>query len=288
MSDDAKLRTASGLSALWDGEPIKRVRALDGFTVLPGRRVAMHLMVQPEVAAIWFGDRLLVEQGLLSRILPTAPEAASGTRMWRDPSPESDEAMKRYGARLLEILERPLPFAPRNAQRVGAAYGCRYRSEARRLWIAFYNHVEERLVAGGELEPVRGLANKLPEHAARIAAVLTLVDKIDAGEVGPAEMEAGIALAQHYAVEAMRLFGASRVSGDLREAHQLLEWLRTGWREPRVSLPDIYQRGPNSIRDKARAHRAVTILVDHGWLVDAPAGEVGGTFRREVWRIVKG
>ena len=42
MADDAKLRTASGLSALWDGEPIKRVRALDGFTVLPGRRVAMH------------------------------------------------------------------------------------------------------------------------------------------------------------------------------------------------------------------------------------------------------
>ena len=37
---------------------------LDGFTVLPGRRVAMHLMAQPDVAAIWFGDRLLVEQGL--------------------------------------------------------------------------------------------------------------------------------------------------------------------------------------------------------------------------------
>src|SRR5215470_20343234 len=69
MADDAKLRTAAGLSALWDGAPIKRVRALDGFTVLPGRRVAMHLMTQPDVAAIWFGDRLLVEQGLMSRVL---------------------------------------------------------------------------------------------------------------------------------------------------------------------------------------------------------------------------
>ena len=53
MADDAKLRTASGLSALWDGEPIKRVRAQDGFTVLHGRRVAVHLMAQPDVAAIW-------------------------------------------------------------------------------------------------------------------------------------------------------------------------------------------------------------------------------------------
>jgi hypothetical protein len=42
MKDDAKLRTAAGLSAAWDGEPIKRVRVQDGTTVLPGRRVAIH------------------------------------------------------------------------------------------------------------------------------------------------------------------------------------------------------------------------------------------------------
>jgi Protein of unknown function (DUF3987) len=47
MSDDAKLRTAAGLSAAWDGEPIKRVRGGDGVTVLPGRRLAMHLMARP-------------------------------------------------------------------------------------------------------------------------------------------------------------------------------------------------------------------------------------------------
>ena len=101
-------------------------------------------------------------------------------------------------------------------------------------------------------------------------------------------MEAGIALPQHYAAEALRLFGASRVSGDLREAEQLRRWLLTSWREPVVSLPDIYQRGPNAIRDKTRARRAVNILSDHGSLVAAPAGVVDGTFRREVWRIVKG
>ena len=135
---------------------------------------------------------------------------------------------------------------------------------------------------------MRGLANKLPEHAARIAAVLTLLGDIEVGEVGGPEMEAGILLAQHYAAEAMRLFGASRVSGELREAQQLLTWLQTAWSEPRVSLPDIYQRGPNSIRDKASAHHAVSVLAEHGWLVAAPAGEVEGTFRREVWSVVEG
>ena len=135
---------------------------------------------------------------------------------------------------------------------------------------------------------MRGLANKLPEHAARIAAVLTLVGYIEAGEVGAAEMEAGIALAQHYAAEAMRLFGASCVSGRscVRRSNCCL-WLLTTLAEPLVSLPDIYRLGPNSIRDKAHAHRAVTILADHGWLIAARAGEVDGTLRREVWRIVE-
>ena len=90
--------------------------------------------------------------------LTTAPDAASGTRIWREPSPESDAAMKRYGARLLDILELPLPLevgtntlAPR-----ALPLSC----AARRLWIAFYNHVEERVAYGGEIEPVRGHAKK--------------------------------------------------------------------------------------------------------------------------------
>jgi hypothetical protein len=112
MTEEAKLRSAAGLSAVWDGEPIKRVRAVAGVTVLPGRRVAVHLMAQPDVAAIWISDRLLVDQGLMSRVLLTAPEPASGTRSWREPSPKGEEAICRYSNRLLDILERPAPLAP--------------------------------------------------------------------------------------------------------------------------------------------------------------------------------
>ena len=286
MHDDARLRTAAGLSAAWDGEPIKRVRALDGVTVLPGRRVAMHLMAQPAVAAIWMADPLLIEQGLMSRVLMTAPEPASGMRLWHEVSPESEAAMRRYGARLLEILERPLPLAP-GARNELAPRTLPLSDRARRMWIGFADHVEIRLGVGGELEPVRGLANKLPEHAARISAVLTLVRDIEAIEVDAIEIEAGIELAQHYAAEAMRLYGASRVSVVLREAQSLLAWLLTTWCEPVVSLPDIYQRGPTMIREAVHARRAVSILTEHGWLTPAGACEIGGTYRREVWRIVR-
>jgi hypothetical protein len=284
MSDDAKLRTAAGLSAAWDGEPIKRVRAQDGVKVLPGRRVVMHLMAQPDVASAWISDPLLIDQGLMSRVLISAPEPASGTRMWHDPSSDSDVAMRRYGARLLEILERPMPLAP-GARNELAPPTLPLTAAARGMWIDFHDHVEQRLGAGGELEPVRGLANKLPEHAGRIATVLTLVHNIEAGGVAAAEIEAGIEIAQHYAIEAMRLYGASRVSEELREAQRLLRWLHTSWREPAVSLPDVYRRGPSTIRDAGRARRAVKILDEHGWLIPIPGCVVDGTFRREVWRI---
>jgi hypothetical protein len=109
MSDEAKLRTVAGLSAVWDGEPLKRVRSGE-VTFLPGRRLSMHLMAQPDVASMMLNDPLLADQGILSRILPTAPESTSGHRPWHEPSGESELAMKRYGARLLDILELPLPL----------------------------------------------------------------------------------------------------------------------------------------------------------------------------------
>jgi hypothetical protein len=286
MGDEARLRTAAGLSAAWDGEPIRRVRAIEGVTVLPGRRVAMHLMAQPDVAASWMSDPVLIDQGIMSRVLATAPEPASGTRMWHDPSPASGAAMQRYGARLLDIIERPTPLVP-GARNELAPRTLLLSADARRQWIGFADHVEALLGAGGELEPIRGLANKLPEHAARIAAVLTLIRDIEAGEVVAAEIEAGIAIAQHYAAEALRLHGASRVTGELREAQRLLAWLHTAWCGPVVSLPDIYRLGPGSIRDVASARRAVAILVDHGWLAPASACEIAGTWRREVWRIIR-
>src|SRR5215211_1417560 len=112
MQKEAKLRTAAALSGLWDGEAIRRVRALDGATLLPGRRLSLHLMVQPDVANFLLCDRLLADQGLLSRLLVTAPASAAGTRAWKEAPAEADLAIRRYGARLLTLLEEPLPLAP--------------------------------------------------------------------------------------------------------------------------------------------------------------------------------
>ena len=266
-----KLRTAAGFSALWDGEPIRRVRAIDGVTVLPGRRVAMHLMAQPDVAALWLSDRLLADQGMMSRVLVTAPDLASGTRMWQEPSPESPRCFDpRLRCAVTRYPGKANAPSTGHTQRIGAANDPDVIAEARRLWIAFDDHVESAPSGWRRIRANTRLSQQTARTRSphRCGAVL-LAGDIEAGEVAAAEMEAGIRLAEHYAMEALRLHGAGRITSELREAQQLLVWLQS-WREPVISLPDIYRLGPNSIREAARARRATAILVDHRWIVSAP------------------
>jgi len=285
MKDDARLRSAAGLSGLWDGTPLRRVRAGDGAIILPGRRVSLHLMAQPEAAATLFHDPVLKDQGLLGRILPTAPDAASGTRLWRDPPASADAATRRYGARLLSALEAPMPMAEGTRNQL-APRRLPLSPPARACWIAFADHVERQLGEGGALSSIRPLANKLAEHAARIAAVLALVRDLAAAEIGAEAMEAGIELAQHHAAEALRLDAAGQVPEKQRTALRLLDWLKTTWGEELVSLPDITRLGPNAIRSRDAAKAAVATLVEAGWLVPVTGGaEVRGERRREVWRV---
>lgn len=77
MSEDHKIKTAAGLSSLWDSGTIRRLRAGDGALVLHGRRLSAHLMVQEKVANLLLADELLQDQGLLSRFLVTAPGSAA-------------------------------------------------------------------------------------------------------------------------------------------------------------------------------------------------------------------
>jgi len=288
MSEEARLRTAAGLSAAWDGEPIRRVRAGDGITILPGRRVSLHLMAQPTVTDIWLRDRLLIDQGLLSRVLITSPESAMGSRVSQHEATEIPPAIACYRSRLLAILEAPLPLSSDVPNELSPRL-LPVSAAARRVVTGFADHIETMLGTDGELRPISGIANKLPEHAARIAGVLTLVRDIGAGEIAAAEMAAGVELAQYYAAEALRLDGGSRVSAELRLAQRALYWLLGQWDEPAVSLPDLYQRGPGAIRDGNTARKVAAILEEHGWLMRMPDGAViAGVRRREAWLIVQG
>src|SRR5262249_37779950 len=104
MNDEAKLRTATGLSNFWDGEPIRRVRATDGSSILVGRRLSLHLRVQPAIADLLLTDEIVGGQGLLSRMLMVRPASLAGTRFSKPERSTTPLALARYDAHMQQCL----------------------------------------------------------------------------------------------------------------------------------------------------------------------------------------
>ena len=288
MSAEHRVAMAAGLSMLWDGEPVRRVRGGDGSMLIPGRRFSIHIMIQPELAPQLLADRMLIGQGLLSRTLVVSPESTMGTRYWREPRQESEAAIKRYGARLLDILERKFPLVEGKLNELSPRE-LPLSQEARQQWKAFADHVESQVGPHGDLNPIKGLANKLPEHAARLAGVMTLVANIEAVEVAVDYMGSAIELTEFYANEALRLYGANHCDPDLLLAAKTLDWLKSYWDGELIPLSKLYQLGPSAIRDAGTAKRIVNILEGHGWLISVKGGAtIDGIKYREVYEVYWG
>lgn len=269
MAQENRLRTAAGFSILWDGQPVTRLRALDGVTILRGRRLAMHLMVQPDAAAEFLADPVLRDQGLLSRVLVAAPNSIAGTRRYRMPSPDDDAPLRVYRARILSLLEAPSPISVDRAQGLQPRE-LRMTLEAQDLWREFYDHVEEQCGPAGELRNVRDFAAKVAEHAGRIAGVLTIVDDVNASEISATTIGRAITLADWYVAEASRLQRAARTDPKLLRAQALLDWLRSHSANE-IEFRDVLRLGPAPTRTKDAAEAALAILKANGW-IDEPTG----------------
>jgi hypothetical protein len=129
----------------------------------------------------------------------------------------------------------------------------------------------------------------MAEHAARLGAVLQTMEKASARELTRERFERGIELAEWYASEWLRLHEAQNVKEQLLAAEKLRRWLSDEWQGDVIGLPEVYQRGPNSLRDAATARACMRTLAEHGWAIPLTDGaEVEGKRRHEAWQIVRG
>jgi hypothetical protein len=289
MSNDYKLEMAALLSKLWDGAASRKGRSGSGVSELKNRRFSMHLMIQPEIAALFLQDPILVTQGLISRVLVVAPSSMQGLRRFKEMDADFEIAMAPYNAAIRILLEKPYRLIDGSRNEIKPRV-VTLSSEARQCLIQYSDHVETQLRPNGEMETIRPLANKLPEHAARLACTIALIEDPQVAELSLSHITNGIALADYYAEEAIRLNAYSEADSHLLIAQRTLDWLFT-WPEEFISLPDIYQKGPSRVRNQQEARRVVSVLEDHGWLLQMERAEiVNGKKRNEVWRIrrVKG
>ncbi len=288
MSADNRLKTAAAMSNMWDGAPFDRVRSLDGVSIMAGRRVSAHLMMQPGVADSFLGADDLADQGLLSRLLLAAPNSTAGTRyeVGRTIKPESQPSLDTYNAAITALLSAPLPLAKGKRNELSPPI-LTFTLDAAAVWAQFHDHIEGQAGDGGELAPIRGLACKAAEHAARIAGVLTLVKNPKAAQIDAETLQDACELVEFYLQEALRLFGKAAVNSDIAEAEKVRHWLHSSWPETHIALSDVLRWGPHSIRDNTTARRVLNVLAATGHVQKTLQPVIiKGKRRRQSWQII--
>ena len=285
MNSENRQKTLAAFNDLWQANPIRRTRSGDGHATLFGRRLAVHLMVQPGVARAFLSDPAAADTGFLPRFLICEPPSAIGTRMQAN-AKRDEVALASFGARLRDILETPLPMEPETRELEPRTL--ELAPEARALLVGFSDAIEGAQAPGGNLAHISGTASKAAEQAARIAGVLTLWRDLQAPKVEARDMADAINLAQYYLAEASRLSSAALISAEIDKAEKLRRWLLEKWSEPEIMVREVVNRGPNPLRESPKARAALGILEKHGWLVPLEAGTVvRGAARAEAWAIVK-
>ncbi|OQB35179.1 MAG: hypothetical protein BWY09_02406 [Candidatus Hydrogenedentes bacterium ADurb.Bin179] len=280
MNRENVLRTLAEFSSLWGISNELRVRAGAGLTNTRGKRLSMHVMAQPDVARILFGQQIAHNQGFLPRLLVTWPETLRGTRMYRRGDLSAFPAVTRYNQRVKTILETPVDYLegrpgcldPRNIPLSNEAY---------ETWIEYHNRVESQNSPDGPLDCISGWASKAAEHAARIACVLSLYDRLDVDSISLERMQDGIRLADFYLAEMYRTHAQGENDADVLRADTLLQFMRAHVDEVENVFPSKYllQYGPYAIRDAIALEETLLLLQSAG-----TAAPIPGSGKK--WRLI--
>ena len=209
MTDEARLRTAATLANLWDAGRASRLRAGDGFLNLRGRRLAVHLMAQPGVAASFLAAADLNDQGLIGRFLVAEAPEKAGDRLFHDPPPPSDPRFTLYNHAIGRLLAMPPPTADGRNELEPRVVGL--AAEARRAWIGLHDEIEGKLGPGrraGVRQAVRIEARRTCRPPGGHTADRRRSRR---GEITVDTMERAAILARYYAAEAARLATRARV-----------------------------------------------------------------------------
>jgi len=271
---------AATLCGLWDGKVAKPALSSPVFP-----RLALHLVATPRAGRAVLGDAGLDEAGLLGRMLIAAPAPCIGARTFTaaendDPPPDFEKLLAYLG----ELYEKPattharvIAFSPAAAAR----------------WLAFARETEEALASGGAFARIRAFAVHLPEHAARLAAVVAFMNDCGLEDLSEAHLENGIALARFYAEERASLLNLAPVLTPGEKEDLLREWLQRTHPDEVITLREMCRKGPPELRDADTLYKLMLRMEGEGIVHAADDSFQGANAPRRprvryAWRVGEG
>lgn len=269
-------RRSAGLAwylKAWSGETLDTLTRGDGLSILLGRRVCMHAMVQPILLRQLLSDPLARGQGFLARCLIAEPKSLAGSRFFRHGGGGVSPSVQTFYTSVRELLARRLPVHPGGDGLELMPRPLPLSAAATALWIAFYDEIELQQAAGNALSLARAFASKAAEQAARIAAICTMVENPDAAEISEEAMAGAIMVAGFYLAEHLRLTGSSVENQHVGQLRSLLAWLQQ--QGSHVTWDRVLQYTPSALRQlKAQGLRPlVDELTARGYVRSAGPGE---------------
>lgn len=282
MNRDNRTKSAAGFSRLWDSGEFSRVRSGDGAMKFYGRRLALHLMLQPVVAESVLSDEILTGQGFLARCLLSWPESTIGTRHYVEADLSEDPALLGYWQRMRFLLSMPQPLR-RGTRNELEPRMLRLDADAKHRWIEVANAIERDMA--GDYAEVKAWASKGAAQVLRIAGVLAITDDEEVETIPAAAIDRAARIVEYHLAEAARIVGTARVPAHLRHAELLRDWC---WRSGRslIYSADALRNGPAAIRDAETFRQAAETLEAHGWVERIEGGAIiGGKRRALVWRL---
>ena len=279
FSKEKKNETLGIVNALWSGEIYSKVTIAHGEQLLIGKRLAMHLMLQPHIAKVVLNDDDLAVSGFMGRALICRPRSRIGTRIWTEkPGFDVGIALRGYGL-CLQALFHAAETTDTGELKLRTLT---LSGSAEELAVAFYNEIERAQAQGGKYEKIKPQAGRAEEHARRIAGTLELFYSQSARIISELSMQRGMVIMRWYLDEALRVIEGETLADEVTDAGDILAWARGGSKSVKrnahggltFSLRDLTKDGPNRLRPRGdnaerirlRCRAALNYAIDTGRL----------------------
>jgi hypothetical protein len=229
--DETKLHTITTLNNLWGGAPFSRVRTDNTDSEkLYDKRLTVHLMMQPGVAAQFNGHKEVRNTGLDGRILFANPISKIGDHDYNKlNSAMSELHIDAFNAEMTNKLKYLFSHFQQSNNKL-ISRPIELNEQAKELWRDYGNSNSAK-VKSGEHRPITSFSEKMAEHALRIAGVNEVFEDSGVVEINAEMMERACAITDFYATELLNSYKDNRVSELVIGTEKVLKYLQEEWEE---------------------------------------------------------